>query len=80
MTPERALFYAKKEFDIYEGCTPVQTIAAVYSCGIKEGIRIALDNILGLIDAAQTYKMTAGEEDTYIDKRVLREAVEALEV
>ena len=37
-----------------------------------------LDRILEIIDTSQTYKMTAGEEDTYIDKRVLREAVEAL--
>ena len=37
-----------------------------------------IDAVLSLIDAAQTYKMTAGEEDTYIDKRALREAVEAL--
>lgn len=36
------------------------------------------DKVLEIIDTSQTYKMTAGEGDTYIDKRVLREAVEAL--
>lgn len=39
---------------------------------------VALDRVLEIIDTSQTYKMFAGEEDTYIDKRELREAVEAL--
>lgn len=35
----------------------------------------AFNEVLEIIDTAQTYKMYPGEEDTYIDKRVLREAV-----
>lgn len=35
-------------------------------------------SVLEIIDTAQTYKMFVGEEDTYIDKRELREAVEEL--
>lgn len=37
-----------------------------------------IDKLLEIIDTAQTYKMYPGQKDTYIDKRVLREAVEAL--
>ena len=46
--------------------------------GLSDGKKIIINAVLDLIDGSQTYKMTAGEEDTYIDKRVLREAVEAL--
>lgn len=48
--------------------------------GLSDGKKIIINAVLGLIDAAQTYKMQEGDADTYIDKRVLREAVEALEV
>ena len=37
-----------------------------------------IHDILEIIDTAQTYKMYPGQEDTYIDKRVMREAVLAL--
>lgn len=37
-----------------------------------------IDKVLEIIDTAQTYKMYPGEEDTYIDKSVIREAVKAL--
>lgn len=37
-----------------------------------------IDKVLEIIDTAQTYKMFEGQEDTYIDKKVLREVVEAL--
>lgn len=37
-----------------------------------------IDKVLEIIDTAQTYKMFEGQEDTYIDKRVMREAVEAM--
>lgn len=37
-----------------------------------------IDKVLEIINTAQTYKMFEGQEDTYIDKRVLREAVLAL--
>ena len=40
--------------------------------------RETIEDVLSLIDGSQTYKMAAGEKDTYIDKRVIREAVEAL--
>lgn len=46
--------------------------------GLRDGKKIIINAVLGLIDGSQTYKMASGEEDTYIDKRVLREAVEAL--
>lgn len=37
-----------------------------------------INAVLSLIDGSQTYKVTSDEEDTYIDKQVLRETVEAL--
>ena len=47
-------------------------------CYKKITVDSTLDDVLEIIDTAQTYKMYPGEEDTYIDKSVLREAVEAL--
>lgn len=49
-----------------------------YGRGYEDGEAKAINRILEIIDTSQTYKMTAGDTDTYIDKRVLREAVEAL--
>lgn len=37
-----------------------------------------IDCVLEIIDTAQTYKMFEGQEETYLDKRVLRDAVQAL--
>lgn len=61
----------------------ITNLIDVYTVGMFDAVyktanRETIEDVLNLIDAAQTYKMTSGEEDTYIDKRVLREAVEAL--
>lgn len=45
---------------------------------MKEIQEKIINEVLDLIDTAQTYKMEAGETDTYIDKQALRDAVEAL--
>ena len=45
---------------------------------MKEIQEKTINEVLDLIDTAQTYKMASGDTDTYIDKRVLKEAVEAL--
>ena len=50
----------------------------IYGEGFDHGWGDAINAVLSLIDGSQTYKMTEGEEDTYIDKRVIREAVKAL--
>lgn len=42
------------------------------------GFALGLYQVLSLIDGSQTYKVTSDEEDTYIDKQVLRETVEVL--
>lgn len=49
--------------------------AIAYGKGREIGKAETLDEVLEIIDTAQTYKMFEGEEDTYLDKGVLREAV-----
>ena len=57
---------------------PKADMSNVYKIRVNGKVYLAADRVLEIIDTAQTYKMYPGQEDTYIDKRVLREAVEAL--
>lgn len=45
---------------------------------VTKAVYIRADKVLEIIDTAQTYKMYPGEEDTYIDKMVIRKAILAL--
>lgn len=53
-------------------------VETAYAEGITQGKADTIKAVLEIIDTAQTYKMQEGETDTYIDKRVLRDAVKAL--
>lgn len=57
---------------------PKSDMSNVYKIRINGKVYLAADRVLEIIDTAQTYKMYPGQEDKYIDKRVMREAVLAL--
>lgn len=56
----------------------VQPDSYWYDAGYKSAKKETIDNVLEVIDTAQTYKMFEGQEDTYLDQRELRKAVLAL--
>lgn len=73
MTKQEAIKACKPPSDDWE-----QYADRLWELSIEYGRSTALDEVLDIIDTAQTYKMFEGQEDTYLDKMVLKEAVEAL--